>query len=147
QNYYYMKRFKPEVSDKMQLFLDEESKASFVAITDRDDAILRVTFKGAHSTRPAEEISVEEFVGVKSYRAKGKRISNYEIDTLTFIEPEIVQKESPSEEELQDEPFDAEAFEQIGSDALPATATKHAEEESEVDVVDVVVDPEQLNLF
>ena len=147
QNYYYMKRFKPEVSDKMQLFLDEESKASFVAITDRDDAILRVTFKGAHSTRPAEEISVEEFVGVKSYRAKGKRISNYEIDTLTFIEPEIVQKESPSEEELQDEPFDAEAFEQIGSDALPATATKHAEEEREVDVVDVVVDPEQLNLF
>jgi topoisomerase-4 subunit A len=147
QNYYYMKRFKPEVSDKMQLFLDEESKASFVAITDRDDAILRVTFKGAHSTRPAEEISVEEFVGVKSYRAKGKRISNYEIDTLTFIEPEIVQKENPSEEELQDEPFDAEAFEQIGSDALPATATKHAEEESEVDVVDVVVDPEQLNLF
>ncbi len=143
QRYYYMKRFKPEMSDKMQLFLDEEAQASFVAITDRDDAILKVTFKGAHAMRPAEEIPVEDFVGVKSYRAKGKRITTYEVDTLSFIEPEeepILQGEEP-------EPFDDEAFAEIELGKEPIRASQPTfEEETHREEMDVV-DPEQLNLF
>ncbi len=148
QGYYYMKRFKPEVSDKMQLFLDEESQSKFVAITDRNDALMRITFKGAHAMRPMEEISVEEFVGVKSYRAKGKRVTTYEVDTLTFFEPELPEPEpsNGTEEEAVEEleTFDGEAFEQVERTPNRGPA---AEPEPVEPASDVVVDPEQLNLF
>ena len=127
----------------MQLFLDEESQSKFVAITDRNDAVMRITFKGAHAMRPVEEIPVEEFVGVKSYRAKGKRVSTYEVDTLTFFEPELPEEEqSTGPEEL--DTFDGEAFEQVEHSSEGEMASENEVAES---VMDVVVDPEQLNLF
>ena len=50
------------------------------------------------------EVNVEEFIGIKSYKAKGKRLSTREIDSWQFLEP--FQPE-PSE----DEPADSEASE------------------------------------
>ncbi len=149
QGYYYMKRFKPEVSDKLQTFLDEETQSRFVAITDRDDALMRITFQGVHASRPMEEIPVEEFVGIKSHRAKGKRVSTYDVATLSFFEPEREEPEqeaadtmdSASAEEL--ETFDGEAFEVEHS----PVGSMPQESEPAAPATDVVVDPEQLNLF
>ncbi len=45
-----------------------------------------------------------EFIGVKSYKAKGKRMTNYIVENIQEIEP-IVKKESaiPSDENTDDE--------------------------------------------
>ena len=43
-------------------------------------------------------VDVEEFVGVKSCKAKGKRLTTFDVDTLTFIEPEQVEPEEPQNE-------------------------------------------------
>ena len=109
QNYYYMKRFQLEASEKMQFFLDEGQQMRFVAVTDCAGAKLAVEFGGNHAERPMEIIDVDEFIGVKSHRAKGKRITNYEVARLTFIEPEI-----PEDEELpsEDEPMPADVVEE-----------------------------------
>ncbi len=157
QGYYYMKRFKPEVSDKMQPFLDEDTHSKFVAITDRNDAVMQITFKGAHAMRPMEEIAVEEFVGIKSHRAKGKRVSTYEVDMLTFFEPERSEDEeavTDADEELLDmsnsttneelETFDGES---VGRVERTPIGTFRSESDSLQPASDVVVDPEQLNLF
>ena len=66
QQFYYMKRFTAEMSDKMQFFLDEDGQADLVAVTERTGAKLEITYKGAHASRPADEVDVDEFVGVKS---------------------------------------------------------------------------------
>jgi topoisomerase-4 subunit A len=94
-----MKRFQLELSDKTQFFLDEDSPMRFVAMTYRKGASLEVVFGGQNAQRPTEMVDVDEFIGVKSHRAKGKRITTYEVDTLRFIEPE-----EPEEEEV--EPMD-----------------------------------------
>lgn len=73
----------------------------FEAITYRKGAQLEVTFGGQHEQRPTEMVDVDEFIAVKSHRAKGKRITTYEVATLRFIEPE----EPEVEEELDDEPL------------------------------------------
>jgi topoisomerase-4 subunit A len=57
-------------------------------------------------------VDVDEFIAVKSHRAKGKRISNYDIDTLRFIEPEYVEEEQ--EDMAADEAFDGEDMVDIG---------------------------------
>ncbi len=66
----------------MQPFLDED--ADLVAVTDLPGGRLELTFQGAQASRPAEEIDVDGFVGVKSHRAKGKRLTTYDVATLRF---------------------------------------------------------------
>lgn len=60
----------------------------FVAMTYRSGATLEVVFGGQNENRPTEMVDVDEFIGIKSHRAKGKRITTYEVATLRFIEPE-----------------------------------------------------------
>ena len=119
QNYYYMKRFSAERSERMQDFLDVEV-ADFVAMTAAKGAQLEITYKGAHQMRPADTIDVDEFIGVKSHRAKGKRLTTYEVDQLRFIEPEITEEEP----DQNDAPvIDGEMLEEIE----PAETTLGAE--------------------
>ena len=106
QGYYYMKRFSLEQTDKAQYFLDEDGSARFECISGAKGAQLQITYKGAHENRPADMVDVEEFVGVKSCKAKGKRLTTFDVATLTFIEPEIVEPEVP---ENDDEPIVDEA--------------------------------------
>ena len=44
-------------------------------------------FGGKYSERENEIIEVAEFIGVKSWKAKGKRLSNYEVGKIVEIEP------------------------------------------------------------
>ena len=148
QNYYYIKRFQLEPTEKMLSFLEGEDAADFVCITDAEGATLVVTYKGVHATRPADEIDVDSFIGVKSHRAKGKRITTYEVATLHFVEPEPV--DEPEAEEAEDvTDVDLDAIE--NADDKPATAPASASSgvvamgATEDDVV--TIDPEQLNLF
>ena len=101
QNYYYMKRFQLEEGDKTQFFLEEGAPMRFEAITYRKGAQLEITFGGQHEQRPVEMVDVDEFIAVKSHRAKGKRLTTYEVASLRFIEPE----EPEEDEELMDEPL------------------------------------------
>jgi topoisomerase-4 subunit A len=94
-----MKRFQLEQSDKTQYFLDEDGSCRFECISGAKGAQLQLTYKGAHENRPADLIDVEEFVGIKSCKAKGKRLTTFDVATLTFIEPEIVEPEEPEEVE------------------------------------------------
>ena len=97
QKYYYMKRFPLEASEKTQWFLEEGAPMSFVAICDKAGAKLSIEFGGQHSQRPMEIIDVDEFIAVKSHRAKGKRLTTYDVARLTFIEPE-----EPEEVDMED---------------------------------------------
>ncbi|MBI5008486.1 MAG: DNA gyrase/topoisomerase IV subunit A, partial [Bacteroidia bacterium] len=52
-----------------------------------------IQFGGKHKTRDNEIIEVAEFIGVKSFKAKGKRLTSYMVDNIHEIEP-VVKKES-----------------------------------------------------
>ncbi len=157
QQYYYMKRFTAEQTDKMQSFLDEEGQSDFVCLTDRNGAQLEITYKGAHAARPADLLDVDGFVGVKSHRAKGKRLTTYDVATLRFIEPEL--PETPAEPELSDdsEPFDmfdaSDAGETQAADGVSGasgvvmTGSADLEIERPRGDADQMLDPEQLDLF
>lgn len=101
QKFHYIKRFTGELSDKMQNFIDDDGKATLSAISDDDFPCLEVTFKGAHKNRPAESIDVAEFIGVKSHRAKGKRLTTFDVATAVFVEP--FEREVPEVEQAEDD--------------------------------------------
>ena len=137
QKYYYMKRFPLEASEKTQWFLEEGAPMSFVAICDKAGAKLSIEFGGQHSQRPMEIIDVDEFIAVKSHRAKGKRLTTYDVARLTFIEPE-----EPEEVDMEDaEEVDVEDV--TSADELVEDAAL-IEESIDVDELmgdDIKVDP------
>ena len=87
--YYYLKRFAAEASDnRMQSFIDDSNPRSRMTALSADRyPQLEITYGGAHRTRPADLVDVEQFIGVKSHRAKGKRLTTYDVASLRFTEP------------------------------------------------------------
>ena len=66
---------------------------------------MEIHFGGKHKDRENEIIEVAEFIGVKSFKAKGKRLTSFVVENIQEIEP-IVKKETPlpvPEEEADDE--------------------------------------------
>ena len=87
--YYYLKRFAAEASDnRMQSFIDDSNPRSRMTALSADRyPQLEITYGGAHRTRHADLVDVEQFIGVKSHRAKGKRLTTYDVASLRFTEP------------------------------------------------------------
>lgn len=106
----YLKRFRFEVSAKPQRFVGSEPESSVILLTDTPFARLLVEFGGNDAVRPALEIETEDFIAVKSFKAKGKRISTYEIagvselEPTRFPEPEEEPAEEPDSSDMVSEP-------------------------------------------
>jgi topoisomerase-4 subunit A len=92
----YVKRFTFEASDSTpQIFISEAAGSYLIEISPDRFPQLEVTFKGKHAHRNTEHIDVDAFIGVKSFRAKGKRVTTYDVNTIEFIEP--LEKEAPTD--------------------------------------------------
>lgn len=87
QGYPYLKRFTFEPSSKLQRYLGENAKSSLILLTDEPGARFEVKFGGADEFREPLVIDAIDFIAVKSFKAKGKRITTYTIDSVTEIEP------------------------------------------------------------
>ena len=87
QKYHYIKRFTFEAVNKRTSYLIVEGDSRIDLLTDTVYPRIKVVFGGGDSFREAIEIDAEEFIGVKSYKAKGKRLSNYVVGELEELEP------------------------------------------------------------
>ena len=87
QGYPYLKRFTFEPSTKLQRYLGENPKSELILLSDEPGARFEVKFGGTDSYREPLIIEAPEFIAVKSFKAKGKRISTYTIDSITELEP------------------------------------------------------------
>jgi len=90
QNFYYLKRFQIESDtpgNKLQRLIGDHPESKFILLSDQLLPQFRLTFGGKHEARPAEIIDACTFIGLKSFKAKGKRLSTFEIGEITEIEP------------------------------------------------------------
>jgi topoisomerase IV subunit A len=93
QEYFYLKRFQFEETTNEQVFIAEEDGSNLIAISDDKYPQVKINFAGKHSEREPELIDAEEFIAVKSFRARGKRITTYETGKILFDEPLIKESE------------------------------------------------------
>ena len=131
QKYYYLKRFLLEASARKQSFLGENPKNRLMLLTDEAYPRVEVVFGGHDSFREALVIDVDEFTVVRGFKAKGRRVSSYEIASFNELEPnrlpETTSPESESETSSQVEETDEE------------------EPQSHTDILDEITG--QMNLF
>ena len=102
QNYPYLKRFCFEQSTKRQNFLGENKQNELLLLTSETYPRINVAFGGHDSFREPMVVDAGEFVGVKSFKAKGKRLTTFAIDKIEELEP-IVREEPEEQTEEVDE--------------------------------------------
>jgi len=91
---HYIKRFQADASEKPSRFFDEGPKLKFVLLSDNDFPRLEIRFGGKYKKRPPEIIEAADFIGVKNIKAKGKKLSNLEIASVTELKPKRFKKPS-----------------------------------------------------
>lgn len=87
QQYMYLKRFTFEASAKKQNFLGDNTESKLNILTDTVYPRIQVVFGGRDNYRESLEIDADEFIAVKSFKAKGKRLSTFEIGEIKELEP------------------------------------------------------------
>ena len=95
--YYYGKRFQLDAQLKSQNMLGENSDSKIAVLSDREEAIFRITF--VDDTKPDMEVLMSEFIDSKSPKAKGKRFSTLDVAKIEDItpEPEVIEEENSEE--------------------------------------------------
>ncbi len=104
QGYPYLKRFTFEPTSKRQRFIGDNPDSELIALSDQPGARFKVEFEaveGIDMVREPLEILSPEFIAVKSFKAKGKRLTTYSVAAISELEPAIV--ENPEEEEAEGE--------------------------------------------
>lgn len=89
QNYPYLKRFCFEQSAKRQNFLGENKQNVLLLLTSETYPRINVVFGGHDSFREAMIVDAGDFVGVKSFKAKGKRLTTFTVDHIEELEPAV----------------------------------------------------------
>ena len=124
QGYPYIKRFTMDAMTKPQNFVGENVNSRLVILTDVPFPRIKVTYGGHDAARSPEEIDAEQFIGQKGFKAKGKRISTWQIGTIEelepvrFPEPEVQDDEDEVEEEPENLDPDAGKSQQQVIDEL-----------------------------
>lgn len=105
QGFVYIKRFEFEISARRQSFIGGNAASRLMLLTDERYPRFEVKFGGGDSFRENIVLDADEFIGVKSFKAKGKRISNYVIESVIEIEPREVPEDDtePVGTEINDE--------------------------------------------
>ncbi|MEG1413775.1 MAG: DNA gyrase/topoisomerase IV subunit A [Mucinivorans sp.] len=101
QKLHYIKRFTLLLSDNRPQALLDASDV-FVLLSCEKFPSLELIYGGRYAARPSEMIDADDFIGVKSHRARGKRLSNLELEKI--IEREPLEKEVALDEQTLDEP-------------------------------------------
>lgn len=106
QNYPYIKRFCFEATARKQNYLGENKNSSLILLTDECYPRLEVVFGDHDNFREPMVVEADEFIAVKGFKAKGKRLTTYTIETINELEP--TRQPEPSqkteEQETDEEP-------------------------------------------
>ena len=122
--YPYVKRFQMEATKRKQNYMGENEASQLILLTDQVYPRIQINYGGDDAFRGSEEIDVESFISVKGYKAKGKRLTTYQVESIVELEPTrfpVVKEETENdneEEPVEDLDPDAGKSEQQVKDEL-----------------------------
>jgi topoisomerase-4 subunit A len=102
QKFPYIKRFRLEAGSKHQHIPGENELNTLYLLSEQAYPRFEVIFGGNDEFRPPLVIDAASFIGVKSFKAKGKRITTFEVSRINELEPVRFPEETPEEAESND---------------------------------------------
>ncbi len=120
-NNLYIKRFRMEAIKRPQSYLGENEKNRLVLLTDTPFPRIEVSLAPAKAPDGTEQprqpiiVDAEEFIGVKGYKAKGKRVTTLDVTDVKELEP--TRQPEPEPEDDKEERHDDTPQENLDPDA------------------------------
>ena len=112
--YPYLKRFVPELSDRKTPFLDDDG-SQLLSVAFDCYPRLEVVYNPDSGKKIASEIiDVDDFIAVKGFKAKGKRITTFAVDHFNWLEPLKPDPEPLEVDDTDDENAPVDADERMG---------------------------------
>jgi topoisomerase-4 subunit A len=125
QEFYYVKRFQIDGSTngRLQSFIGDNPDSEMVLLSTELFPNLEIRFGGKNADREPEQFSAVEFIGLKSHKARGKRLTTYDIKKVVELDPTepdddliiehygedfLVQEDQNEEEETSESPDNVE---------------------------------------
>jgi topoisomerase-4 subunit A len=102
QKHYYTKRFKAEYGIKETSFIGENKKSKLIHLFNDSFPRIEIEFGGKNKKKQNQIINLHEFIGEKSYRARGKRLTTAQVKKINVLDP-LPEKINKTEEENQQE--------------------------------------------
>ena len=113
QGYPYLKRFQMDATKKKQNWLSDNPASQLLLLTDTPYPRLQVTYGGADAFRGSEEIDAEQFIAVKGYKAKGKRLTTYALESIEEQDPQLDPRNTSPASDTSDNSLSAESAEEL----------------------------------
>lgn len=102
--YPYLKRFIPEPTDRKTAILDDDG-STLLSFSFDCYPRLEVVYNPESGKKISSEIiEVEEFIGVKGVKAKGKRVTTFNVDQFNWLSPLKPDPELSVDSDLADQP-------------------------------------------
>jgi hypothetical protein len=117
KGYPYLKRFLMDASKKKQNYIGENQNSKLILLTDTVYPRIGVTFGGLDQHRQPLDIEAEDFTGVKSYKAHGKRLTTYAVESIVELEPTRLPEPETEEPETEEEEPQGQEEENLDPDA------------------------------
>ncbi len=102
QKYHYAKRFRFEPVVQAESFIGDNPKSKLILLTDKKYPLLKVEYTDKNKNKKAIELDVDEFIGVKGFAARGKRVVQHKVKKVTELEP-LDKKESTAPQNGKEE--------------------------------------------
>lgn len=106
-NYAYIKRFNMEATKRHQNYIGDNPKSQLLLLTDTAYPRILVSFGGSDAFRDDMVVDAEEFIAVKGFKAKGKRLSTWQVEKVEELEPlrfpEVVEEDTTNGNDGEDE--------------------------------------------
>jgi topoisomerase-4 subunit A len=109
-----------DATKKKQNWLSDNPASQLLLLTDTAYPRLQVTYGGADAFRGSEEIDAEQFIAVKGYKAKGKRLTTYALESIEEQDPQL-------------DPRNSSLTSQTSSASDPRLSAESAEEPEDLD--------------
>ena len=121
QGHPYIKRFTLEDNTKKQSFIGTNPDSRLLLLSDEPCPRFEVKMGGDDAHREPFIIDAEEFIGTKTFKAKGRRVTNWTVDSITEVEPrepDPVEEQTPTVADLGDSEEAAPATDGISQDEV-----------------------------
>ena len=107
QGYAYLKRFRMEATKRHQNYLGENPNSQLLLLTDTVYPLLKVVLGDTDKDREPITVDAEEFISVKGFKARGKRITTCHVAMVEELEP-LRQPEEAGQDDHSEEPEEEE---------------------------------------
>ncbi len=120
QDYPYLKRFLLDATPRPQNYLGENQNNKLIALNCYRSPQFKVVFGGNDAFREPLLIDANDFIAVKGFKAKGKRITTFAIESITELEP-VLTEEELAEELVAPSTQNVDTAEELTTDENPTT--------------------------